>query len=199
MSKAPYFAHESSTIDEGSQIGDGTKIWHYCHISSDSVIGENCSFGQNCFVAGGVEIGDRVKVQNNVSLYAGVVAEDDVFLGPSAVLTNVINPRSHWPRRDEYKTTFLRRGATVGANATIVCGTTLGRYCFIGAGAVVAHDVPEFGLMVGVPARRIGWACQCGETGLNREDASEARCEVCGSEYVLEDGVLTWLNEPEAE
>ena len=151
-----YQAHSSSIIDKGAQIGADTKIWHFCHISADCTIGARCSFGQNCFVAPGVQIGNGVKVQNNVSLYTGVIVEDDVFLGPSCVLTNVINPRAAVSRKDEYKTTLIKKGVTIGANATIVCGVTIGEYAFIAAGAVVTKDVPAYALMKGVPARQDG-------------------------------------------
>ncbi len=157
-----YFAHESAYIDSGCQIGDGTKIWHFCHVMSGARIGSHCIFGQNCFVANDVVIGSNVKVQNNVSIYTGTVIEDDVFLGPSCVLTNVINPRSQVNRHALYEKTLLKRGCSVGANATIVCGTTVGRYAFIGAGAVVVKDVPDYALMVGVPAVRIGWMSRHG-------------------------------------
>lgn len=151
-----YTAHPSTIIDEGAEIGNGTKIWHFCHISSDCKIGEDCSFGQNCYVAPGVIVGNGVKVQNNVSLYTGVLVEDDVFLGPSCVLTNVINPRASVSRKHEYKQTHIKKGATIGANATIVCGVTIGEYAFIAAGAVVTKDVPPYALMKGVPAKQTG-------------------------------------------
>jgi len=157
MSDTDYFVHESACVDEPCQIGEGTKIWHFSHVMKDALIGRNCTLGQNVHVASGVVIGDNVKVQNNVSLYTGVVVEDDVFLGPSCVLTNVTNPRSQIVRHGLYERTILRRGATIGANATIVCGVELGRYCFVAAGAVVAKDVPDYALMVGVPAGRKGW------------------------------------------
>jgi UDP-2-acetamido-3-amino-2,3-dideoxy-glucuronate N-acetyltransferase len=158
----PYFAHESAYVDAGAQVGEGTKIWHFCHISAAAKIGRRCIFGQNDFVADGVTIGDNVKIQNNVSIYTGTVIEDDVFLGPSCVLTNVTNPRSQVLRHSLYEKTLLRRGATVGANATIVCGVTLGRYAFVAAGAVVAKDVPDYALMMGVPARQAGWMSRHG-------------------------------------
>ncbi len=160
----PYFSHESAYIDDNVSIGGQTKIWHFSHILSGSVIGENCSFGQNCVVGPKVTIGNGVKVQNNVSIYEGVECEDDVFLGPSMVFTNVINPRAFIQRKDEFKKTLLKKGCSVGANATIVCGVTIGEYALIGSGAVVVKDVPPYALMVGVPARRIGWVGISGET-----------------------------------
>ncbi len=193
-----YDAHSSATIDAGADIGEGTRIWHYCHVSTGAQIGAGCSFGQNCFVAPGVTIGDRVKVQNNVSLYTGTVVEDDVFLGPSCVLTNVVNPRSHVSRKHEYAQTVLRKGVTVGANATIVCGTEIGRYAFIGAGAVVVKNVPPFSQTVGNPARHVAWRCQCGEKLPLRAvpvDGTTAACESCDAAYVFDDGGLHWTNE----
>lgn len=157
-----YFAHPSSFVDEGARVGDGTRIWHFCHVLPGAVIGARCSFGQNCCVAGGTTIGDNVKVQNNVSIYEGTVIEDDVFLGPSCVLTNVTNPRSQVVRRALYERTLLRRGASIGANATVVCGVTVGRYAFVAAGAVVVKDVPDYALVVGVPARFAGWMSRHG-------------------------------------
>ena len=157
-----YFAHPTAVIDAPCEIGDGTKIWHFVHVCAESRIGRNCIFGQNAMVAGGVVVGDNVKVQNNVSIYTGTVIEDDVFLGPSCVLTNVSNPRSQVNRHSLYERTLIRRGATVGANATIVCGITLGRYCFISAGAVVTRDVPDYGWMMGVPGRQRGWMSRHG-------------------------------------
>lgn len=194
-----FFAHPTATIDAGAVIGNQTKIWHYSHISSGCVIGERCSFGQNTFVAPAVRVGNNVKVQNNVSLYDGVICEDDVFLGPSCVLTNVMNPRSHVSRRNEYRTTLLRRGATVGANATVVCGSQLGEYAFVGAGAVVTRDVPAFAQVVGTPARIIAYRCQCGErlSGPTLPPLGSLRCAACDSTYsVLESGELRW-NTPE--
>ena len=157
-----YFAHSTAVIDQPCEIGEGTRIWHFAHVLAGARIGRRCIFGQNTMVADGVVIGDNVKVQNNVAIYAGTVIEDDVFLGPSCVLTNVSNPRSQVVRHSLYEKTVLRRGATVGANATIVCGTTLGRYCFISAGAVVTRDVPDYALMMGVPARQKGWMSRHG-------------------------------------
>jgi UDP-2-acetamido-3-amino-2,3-dideoxy-glucuronate N-acetyltransferase len=189
-----YFAHESSYIDEGAVIGQGTKIWHFCHVMPGAVIGERCNLGQNVVVMGGTRLGNNVKVQNNVSIYEGVTLEDDVFCGPSCVFTNVTNPRSHVSRRSEFRPTLVRRGSTIGANATIVCGITLGEYSFIGAGAVVTSDVPAFALMVGVPARRVGWMCQCGVRLVVAREA--ATCGACGARYQEASGVLRQIDPP---
>ena len=189
-----YFAHTSSYIDDGAVIGAGTKIWHFCHILPGAVIGEGCTLGQNVVVMAGTRIGNNVKIQNNVSIYEGVILEDDVFCGPSCVFTNVINPRSHVSRKSEYRQTLVRRGATIGANATIVCGATLGQYAFIGAGAVVRDDVPAYALMVGVPARRVGWMCQCG-TRLRLQEGA-GTCSVCGASYREESGRLQQIDPP---
>jgi UDP-2-acetamido-3-amino-2,3-dideoxy-glucuronate N-acetyltransferase len=191
-----YFVHESSYVDEGAKIGAGTKIWHFCHVMPGAVIGERCNLGQNVVVMSGSRLGRNVKVQNNVSIYEGVVLEDDVFCGPSCVFTNVVNPRSHVPRKSEYQRTLVRRGASIGANATILCGITLGEYSFIGAGAVVRSDVPAFALMVGVPARRVGWMCRCGVRLPPREGA--ATCTACGTTYRELEGVLRLIDPPEA-
>jgi UDP-2-acetamido-3-amino-2,3-dideoxy-glucuronate N-acetyltransferase len=189
-----FFAHESSYIDEGAVIGRGTKIWHFCHVMPGAVIGERCNLGQNVVVMGGTRLGDNVKVQNNVSIYEGVTLEDDVFCGPSCVFTNVTNPRSHVSRKAEYQPTLVRRGASIGANATVVCGSTLGEYCFVGAGAVVTGDVPAYALMVGVPARRIGWMCRC---GVRLELAGgTATCGSCGTRYREEAGLLHLIDPP---
>src|SRR5215467_12714125 len=158
-----YFAHATAVVDEGSEIGEGVKIWHFCHIMPGCKIGDGCNIGQNVVVSPKVVLGKNVRVQNNVSIYEGVICEDDVFCGPSMVFTNVINPRSAVSRKHEYQRTVVRRGASIGANATIVCGVTLGEYAFVGAGAVVTRDVPPFALMAGVPARRIGWMSHAGE------------------------------------
>ncbi|MCL4267989.1 MAG: N-acetyltransferase [Anaerolineales bacterium] len=186
---ADYFVHESSYVDAGAEIGMGTKIWHFCHVMPRAKIGERCNIGQNVLVSSDVTIGTNVKIQNNVSLYTGVIVEDDVFLGPSMVFTNVINPRSHVSRKEEYKTTLVKKGASIGANATIVCGTTLGQYCFIGAGAVVTKDVPDYALAYGNPARVCGWVCQCGEQ-LDFEN-DHAICSRCGSAYRKRDSVVS--------
>src|SRR5216684_2620 len=182
---AEYFVHESSFVDHPCEIGAGTKIWHFCHIMAGARIGRGCVLGQNVMVGTGVIIGNNVKIQNNVSIYTGVVIEDDVFLGPSAVLTNVRTPRSHVSRKHAFQQTLLRRGSTIGANATIVCDVTIGRYAFVAAGAVVTRHVPDFALVYGNPARLHGWMCRCGErlplpaTGEPRE----ASCGACGQRY----------------
>jgi UDP-2-acetamido-3-amino-2,3-dideoxy-glucuronate N-acetyltransferase len=188
MADKPYFVHESSYVDEPCEIGEGTKIWHFSHVMKNTVIGKACNIGQNVVVSPDVRIGENCKIQNNVSLYTGVILEDHVFCGPSMVFTNVVNPRSEVVRKDEYKRTLVRRGASIGANATVVCGVTIGAYAFIGAGAVVTKDVPDFALMVGNPARQRGWMCRCGvKLALT---LNEARCDGCGADYVLGSGRL---------
>jgi UDP-2-acetamido-3-amino-2,3-dideoxy-glucuronate N-acetyltransferase len=190
-----YFVHESSYVDDGAQVGKGTKIWHFCHVLSGAVIGERCSFGQNCSIAGGTRIGDNVKVQNNVSIYEGTEIEDDVFLGPSCVLTNVTNPRSQVVRRALYEKTLLRRGCSVGANATVVCGITIGRYAFVAAGAVVAKDVPDYALVVGVPGRVAGWMSRHGHRLPKPDSGGIMRCPESGLRYrEVEPGVLRCLD-----
>lgn len=184
MSGSGYWAHETAIIDAGARIGDGTRIWHWVHVCAGARIGARCSFGQNVFVANRVVIGDNVRIQNNVSVYDDVTLEDDVFCGPSMVFTNVINPRAHVSRKDEYLKTLVRRGASLGANSTIVCGNTVGEYAFVGAGAVVTRDVPAYALVVGTPARRIGWMCKC---GVRLPEASgTVRCTACGGGYVID-------------
>lgn len=178
-----YFVHESSYVDAGAVVGSGTKIWHFCHVLPGAEIGERCSFGQNCSIASGVVIGNNVKVQNNVSIYEGTVIEDDVFLGPSCVLTNVTNPRSQVIRRALYEKTLLRRGASIGANATIVCGIVIGRYAFVAAGAVVARDVPDYAMMVGVPARQRGWMSRHGHMLKNPDAEGIMTCPESGLRY----------------
>ncbi len=190
-----YFVHESAYVDDGAQIGEGTKIWHFAHIMKGAIIGARCIFGQNTNVDGGVVIGDNVKVQNNVSIYTGTVIEDDVFLGPSCVLTNVMNPRSQIVRHSLYEKTLIRRGATVGANATIVCGIELGRYAFIAAGSVVASDVPDYALMVGVPARRQGWMSRHGHRLQNPDADGVMICPESKLRYKeVEPGALRCLD-----
>ena len=187
---ADYFVHPSSFVDEGASIGSGTKIWHFCHVMPRSRIGRDCNIGQNVVVSPGVVIGDNVKIQNNVSVYTGVTLEDDVFCGPSMVFTNVVNPRSHVSRKDEYRPTLVKRGASLGANSVVVCGNTIGRYAFVGAGAVVTRDVPDFALVVGNPARVVGWMCQCGvKLAGGPRPPEAATCAACGSQYVNVDGV----------
>ena len=181
-----YQAHSSAVIDNGASLGAGTKVWHFSHICAGAIIGERCSLGQNVFIANDVKIGNNVKIQNNVSIYDAVYLEDDVFCGPSMVFTNVFNPRSHVSRKHEYRKTLVRRGATIGANATIVCGITIGEYAFIGAGAVINKDVKAYAMMVGVPARQIGWMCQCGLKLAFHKD--QAFCTECGNKYILLDG-----------
>jgi UDP-2-acetamido-3-amino-2,3-dideoxy-glucuronate N-acetyltransferase len=187
-----FFVHESSYIDDGAEIGAGTKVWHFCHVMPRARVGERCTIGQNVLVASDVTIGNNVKIQNNVSLYTGVIVEDDVFLGPSMVFTNVINPRSHVSRKDEYRTTLVRRCASIGANATIMCGITLGQYCFVGAGAVVTRDVPDYALVYGSPARVRGWMCQCGEQlqFAMLDGVERAVCKSCGDAYRKQEQVV---------
>lgn len=189
MSGGNFFVHPSAIIDEGAHIGEGTKIWHFCHVMPGAVIGQNCSLGQNVFVANGVRLGNNVKVQNNVSIYEGVSCEDDVFLGPSMVFTNVINPRSAVNRKTEYLPTLVKKGATIGANATIVCGITIGQYAFIGAGAVVTKDVPPHALVVGNPARLLGWMSRHGHR-LHFDEKGMATCPGSGESYQLKDGLV---------
>jgi UDP-2-acetamido-3-amino-2,3-dideoxy-glucuronate N-acetyltransferase len=182
-----YFVHESSYVDNGSQIGPGTRIWHFSHVMQNARIGANCNIGQNVVISPGVVIGSNVKIQNNVSVYTGCVLEDDVFCGPSMVFTNVINPRSHVERKHEYRRTLVSRGASLGANCTIVCGTTIGRYAFVGAGAVVTRDVPDYALVYGSPARLRGWMCACGialDFHADGDHVERACCSGCGAEYV---------------
>lgn len=184
MEENTFFAHPSAIVDTPTEIGEGTKIWHFCHVMPHCRIGQHCSLGQNVFVASKVVIGNNVKIQNNVSLYEGVICEDDVFLGPSMVFTNVYNPRSGVARKDAYRQTLLRKGATVGANATIVCGHTIGAYAFIGAGSVVIRDVPDYALVVGNPARQIGWMSAFGER-LHFDASGRAVCPGSGETYQL--------------
>lgn len=188
----PISIHPTAIIDPGCQIGDGTRIWHFSHLMPRCVLGKNCNLGQNVFVAEGVVLGDNVKVQNNVSIYAGVVCEDDVFLGPSMVFTNVLNPRSFIERKSEFKKTIVRKGATIGANATVVCGNDIGRYALVGAGAVVTKPVPDYALVVGNPAVQIGWVSECGHT-LSFDEQGRAVCPESGDQYQLTENTLIKL------
>jgi UDP-2-acetamido-3-amino-2,3-dideoxy-glucuronate N-acetyltransferase len=189
--------HPSAIVDDGAQLGDGTRVWHFVHVSAGARIGDGCSLGQGVYVGNDVRIGHNVKIQNNVSVYDAVTLEDDVFCGPSMVFTNVHNPRSAVSRKGEYRRTLVQRGATLGANCTIVCGTTVGEHAFVGAGAVVSRDVPAFALVVGVPARRIGWMSRHGERlDLPASGQGEARCPTTGERYRLDGDVLTPCNSP---
>ena len=194
MDTKNYFVHESSYVDEPCQIGKGTKIWHFSHVMKNSIIGENCNIGQNVVVSPDVQIGNNVKIQNNVSVFTGVTCEDDVFLGPSVVFTNIINPRSSVVRRGEYKKTLVKKGASIGANATIVCGNNIGRYAFIGAGSVVTKEVPDYALMVGNPSKNIGWMSEFGER-LNFNAAGLAICESTGFIYRLNNNLVNKIDE----
>ena len=194
MDTKHYFVHESSYVDEPCQIGKGTKIWHFSHVMKKSVIGENCNIGQNVVVSPDVQLGNNVKIQNNVSIYTGVVCEDDVFLGPSMVFTNVINPRSGVIRKDEYMKTVVKKGASIGANATIVCGNNIGKYAFIGAGAVVTKEVPDYALMVGNPSKNIGWMSEFGER-LNFDSTGIAICDNTGLKYKLINNLVHKIDE----
>jgi len=191
MSKV--FIHPTSIIDENVEIGEGTKIWHFSHILKNTIIGENCVIGQNVMIGPDVKVGNGCKIQNNVSIYKGVVLEDYVFCGPSCVFTNVINPRAFIERKNEFMTTIVKKGATIGANATIICGITLGKYALIGAGAVVSKDVSDYALVVGVPAKQIGWVCKCGTT--LKFDRKIATCNYCGNKYKLENNILLPIKE----
>jgi UDP-2-acetamido-3-amino-2,3-dideoxy-glucuronate N-acetyltransferase len=187
INRETFFRHESAFIDEPCSIGTGTKIWHFSHIMSDCTIGDNCNIGQNVVISPQVVLGNNVKVQNNVSVYTGVICEDDVFLGPSMVFTNVINPRSAVNRKEEYKKTIVQKGASIGANATIVCGVTIGKFAMIGAGAVVINDIPDYGLFVGNPSRQIGWVSEYGDK-LIFDSNNTAICNATGNVYELTDG-----------
>lgn len=192
-----YFVHETSIVDAGAQIGEGTKIWHFSHVMGGARIGRGCIIGQGVFVGSEVQIGERCKIQNNVSVYKGVTIEDDVFCGPSCVFTNVYNPRAFIERKEEFAATVIRKGSTIGANATIVCGVTVGRYAFIGAGAVVKKDVPDYALVVGVPAEQRGWVCRCGVTLKGAGEGGESECQRCGGRYTLREGRLVSVEEGE--
>jgi UDP-2-acetamido-3-amino-2,3-dideoxy-glucuronate N-acetyltransferase len=199
-----YFIHSSSFVDAGVEIGVDSKIWHFCHILSGSKIGERCIIGQNCMIGPDVIIGKGCKLQNNVSIYKGVILEDDVFCGPSCVFTNVYNPRAFIERKAEFRPTLVRYGATIGANATIICGSTIGRYAMVAAGAVVKKDVPDYAIVAGVPARNVGWACACGTTlkfgkgTLSPDESSSTICEYCGNQFRLENGASIAIVEKQA-
>ena len=206
MENKIFFVHKSSYIDEPVEIGEGTKIWHFSHILSNTKIGKNCIIGQNCMIGPDVRIGDRCKIQNNVSVYKGVELEDDVFCGPSCVFTNILTPRAFIERKHEFKKTLVKTGATIGANATIVCGNTIGKYAMIGAGAVVVSDVEDYALYIGVPAKRVGWVCKCGIVLVHKDKIKgkiikkeinklEISCTNCESIYILEDNIFYPLEE----
>jgi UDP-2-acetamido-3-amino-2,3-dideoxy-glucuronate N-acetyltransferase len=187
-----FFAHETAVIDEGCVIGKGSKIWHFSHIMKDAILGDKCNIGQNVVVSPGVTLGRNVKVQNNVSIYTGVICEDDVFLGPSMVFTNITNPRSAVVRRDQYVQTLVKKGASIGANSTIICGITLGEYSFVGAGAVVTKDVPAYGLVIGNPARHVGWMSEYGHR-LEFDNNDIAACPESGEKYRIKEGIVEKL------
>ena len=194
--KMPYFVHDSSFVDDPCEIGEGTKIWHFSHVMANSRIGKNCNIGQNVVISPSCIIGDNVKIQNNVSVYTGVILEDDVFCGPSMVFTNVINPRSHVDRKNEFQKTLVKRGATIGANATVICGHTLGQYCFVGAGTVVTCDIPDYALVIGNPGRSQGYVCSCGDKldmGSDHGLVAHSTCRSCGKHYKNADGEVKEL------
>lgn len=197
QSRENYFVHETSLIDDNVQIGEGSRIWHFSHILKDTIIGQRCIVGQNVSIGPEVKIGDGCKIQNNVSIYKSVTLEDEVFCGPSCVFTNVYNPRAFIERKSEFIPTLVKRGATIGANATILCGVTIGKYALIGAGAVVKKDVPDFRLVVGVPARQIGWVCKCGVTLKDFDNGGKTKCKSCNCEYQLKDNELIPLEAQE--
>jgi UDP-2-acetamido-3-amino-2,3-dideoxy-glucuronate N-acetyltransferase len=191
MSDQPYFVHESAYVDDGCRIGAGSKIWHFSHVMSGAVLGERCNIGQNVVISPDVVLGNNVKVQNNVSIYTGVMLDDDVFCGPSMVFTNVVNPRSHVVRKHEYRQTRVGRGASLGANCTVVCGYDIGKYAFVGAGAVVTKSIPDYALVVGNPGRITGWVCECGiKLASGAAPPAEATCKDCGKRYRTEGSSL---------
>ena len=194
MDKFPYFVHPSSYVDDGCEVGAGTRIWHFSHVMPGSRIGQHCNIGQNVVVSPGVVIGDHVKIQNNVSVYEGVTLEDSVFCGPSMVFTNVVNPRSEIRRMDELRPTLVRKGATLGANCTVLCGVTIGEYAFVGAGTVVLHDIPAYALVVGNPGRLIGWMCRCGNRIDFPDGSGTGRCRVCATAYRLSGASLALID-----
>jgi UDP-2-acetamido-3-amino-2,3-dideoxy-glucuronate N-acetyltransferase len=192
-----YTVHPTALVDAGARIGEGTHIWHWVHVSDGAVIGAGCSLGQNVYVGNTVVIGNNCKIQNNVSIYTGVILEDDVFCGPSMVFTNVVNPRSHVVRKHEYRPTVVKRGASLGANCTVVCGHTIGRYAFVGAGAVITRDVPDYALVIGNPGRIVGWVCECGvKLSSGREAPGDAACVSCGARYTRREDTLQRMDAP---
>ncbi len=193
MKEQPFYAHPMSIVDEGCEIGSGTRVWAGAHVMSGAKVGEDCNIGEHCFIESGVSVGNHVTIKNNVALYDGAVVEDDVFLGPSCVFTNVVNPRAFVSRKKEFRPTVVRKGASIGANATLICGHTVGRYAFVGAGAVVSRDVPDYAMVYGTPARIHGYVCRCGCKLTFRED--QAVCLECGSGYRHENGFVFEINE----
>ena len=198
MQNAEPFIHPTAIVDCGAVIGAGTRIWHWVHVCDGARIGERCTLGQNVFVGSRAILGNNVRVQNNVSIYDDVTLQDDVFCGPSMVFTNVINPRAHIPRKDEYKRTLVKRGASIGANATVICGTTVGSFALVGAGAVVTKDVPDHALVTGVPARRTGWICQCGTKLETQKGNPSASCSACGTRFEVDMATCRMLIDPSA-
>ena len=194
MTKLPYYAHPTAVIDEGCSIGEGTKIWHFSHVMPNCEIGERCNLGQNVVVSPDVTLGTNVKVQNNVSIYTGVICEDDVFLGPSMVFTNIINPRSAIIRKDQYAETLVKKGASIGANATVICGNSIGRYALIGAGAVVTKSIPDYALVVGNPSKQIGWVSEYGHR-LEFDENGHATCKESGEKYSIKEGIVNKISE----
>jgi UDP-2-acetamido-3-amino-2,3-dideoxy-glucuronate N-acetyltransferase len=196
MSDKSYFLHDSSFVDENVTVGEGTKIWHFSHVLTNSIVGKGCIIGQNVMIGPDVSVGNHCKIQNNVSIFKGVTLEDDVFCGPSCVFTNVYNPRAFIEKKSEFRPTLVKKGATIGANATIICGATIGQYALVGAGSVVKADVPDYAVVAGVPSKQVGWVCRCGNT--LRFASDHAACSACGNEYGLSGGRFTVIKEKHA-